>query len=125
MGQFTKPTFKGLILTVIWGNTIVIIVVVVVSFAATGLQVRRALGAEGHVQGHIAGEQCLGQDCPRTLLLCSAFPSVLSSPAGILNGAGDRAPRGKNLVLGGAKKKKKILTFLMYKAQIYKQYINR
>lgn len=71
---------------------------------------RKALGAEGHAQGHIAGEQCLGQDCPQTLLLCSASPSILSSPAGILNGAGDRAPRGRNLVLGGAKKKKILLS---------------
>lgn len=29
MGQFTKPTFKGLIPTVIWGNTTVTIIIVV------------------------------------------------------------------------------------------------
>lgn len=55
MGQFTKPSFKGLIFTVIWGNIIVIItIVVIVIFATASLKMRRNLGAKGHSQGHTA-----------------------------------------------------------------------
>lgn len=79
LGQFTKPSFKGLIFTVIWGNIIVIItIVVIVIFATASLKMRRNLGAKGHSQGHTASGEPLGQDCHQILQLHSAL--VLSSP---------------------------------------------
>lgn len=125
MGRFTKPTFKGLIFTVIWGNTIVTIIVVVfvVSFAATSLQVRRALEAEGYALGHTAGEEPLSQDCPQTLLLCSGSASPFSPlHLAFSVGQGIVPPRGEIWFL---EEQKNILTFLMYEAQINRQYINR
>lgn len=103
MGQFTKPSFKGLIFTVIWGNIIVIItIVVIVIFATASLKMRRNLGLKDILKNTLPVGSHLARIATRYSSCIQPWFSPLQ-PC-ILNGSGNRAPRGRNLVLGGAKK---------------------